>query len=84
MRFVRDPATGKRVSRVNPEAAWVRADVPDDELSMTHYGSGSRRGSASSGRLPEPTNLIVRASGKPAGSPTSLMQRSFAEPAVAR
>jgi site-specific DNA recombinase len=29
MRFVRDPATGKRVSRVNPEAAWVRADVPD-------------------------------------------------------
>ena len=29
MRFIRDPATGKRVSRVNPEAAWVRADVPD-------------------------------------------------------
>jgi site-specific DNA recombinase len=29
MRFVRDPATGKRVSRVNPEAAWIRTDVPD-------------------------------------------------------
>jgi site-specific DNA recombinase len=29
MRFVRDPATGKRVSRLNPEAAWIRTDVPD-------------------------------------------------------
>jgi DNA invertase Pin-like site-specific DNA recombinase len=29
MRFIRDPATGKRVSRINPEAARIRADVPD-------------------------------------------------------
>ena len=28
MRFIRDPATGKRVSRQNPEAQWVRKDVP--------------------------------------------------------
>ena len=28
MRFIRDPATGKRVSRPNPEAQWVRKDVP--------------------------------------------------------
>ena len=29
MRFVRDPATGKRVSRPNPENQWTRADVPE-------------------------------------------------------
>jgi DNA invertase Pin-like site-specific DNA recombinase len=36
-RFVKDPATGKRVSRPNPESQWVRTEVPhlkvvDDEL----------------------------------------------------
>jgi hypothetical protein len=29
MRFVRDPATGRRVSRINPESEWTRANVPD-------------------------------------------------------
>jgi site-specific DNA recombinase len=29
MRFVRDPSTGKRVSRLNPEAQWIRKDLPD-------------------------------------------------------
>ena len=36
-RFVKDPGTGKRVSRPNPESQWIRAEVPhlrivDDEL----------------------------------------------------
>jgi DNA invertase Pin-like site-specific DNA recombinase len=36
-RFIKDPNTGKRVSRPNPEAKWIRAEVPelrivDDEL----------------------------------------------------
>jgi DNA invertase Pin-like site-specific DNA recombinase len=36
-RFMKDPATGKRVSRVNPESEWLRQEVPelrivDDEL----------------------------------------------------
>lgn len=36
-RFVKDPATGKRVSRPNPENQWIRTEVPhlkivDDEL----------------------------------------------------
>jgi site-specific DNA recombinase len=36
-RFVKDPATGKRVSRPNPESQWIRTKVPhlkivDDEL----------------------------------------------------
>ena len=29
MQFVRDPSTGKRVSRPNPESAWTRIDLPD-------------------------------------------------------
>ena len=28
-RFIKDPATGKRVSRSNPESEWQRQDVPD-------------------------------------------------------
>jgi site-specific DNA recombinase len=37
LRYVRDPDTGKRVSRPNPPAAWVKTAVPelqivDDEL----------------------------------------------------
>ncbi len=28
-RFVKDPATGKRVSRANPESEWQRQDVPE-------------------------------------------------------
>jgi site-specific DNA recombinase len=36
-RFVKDPATGKRVSRPNPEGQWIRIEVPhlkivDDQL----------------------------------------------------
>ncbi|MFA5957097.1 recombinase family protein [Hyphomicrobium sp.] len=27
--FLKDPATGKRVSRVNPRSAWLRQEVPD-------------------------------------------------------
>ncbi len=37
LRFIKDPSTGKRVSRINPESAWIRTEVPhlrivDDEL----------------------------------------------------
>ena len=28
-RFIKDPSTGKRVGRYNPEDEWVRIDVPD-------------------------------------------------------
>ena len=29
MRFIRDPSTGRRVSRMNPEAQWVRHGCPE-------------------------------------------------------
>lgn len=36
-RFIKDPSTGRRVSRRNPEVEWIRSEVPelrivDDEL----------------------------------------------------
>jgi hypothetical protein len=36
-RFIKDPSTGRRVSRRNAEADWIRTEVPelrtvDDEL----------------------------------------------------
>ncbi|MGJ5181779.1 recombinase family protein [Bradyrhizobium oligotrophicum] len=37
LRYVKDPSTGKRISRLNPESEWIVTDVPhlrivDDEL----------------------------------------------------
>lgn len=37
LRYIKDPSTGRRVSRINPESQWIRTDVPhlrivDDEL----------------------------------------------------
>ncbi|WP_418610988.1 recombinase family protein [Gluconobacter cerinus] len=29
LRYIKDPSTGKRVSRLNPESGWVLQDVPD-------------------------------------------------------
>jgi site-specific DNA recombinase len=29
LRYIKDPATGKRVSRLNPEAEWIIQEVPD-------------------------------------------------------
>jgi len=28
-RYVKDPSTGKRVSRINPESEWIITEVPD-------------------------------------------------------
>ncbi|MDP2619564.1 MAG: recombinase family protein [Hyphomicrobiales bacterium] len=29
LRYVKNPATGKRVSRINPESEWIRTEVPE-------------------------------------------------------
>ena len=29
LRFIKDPQTGKRVSRLNPASAWVTKEVPE-------------------------------------------------------
>lgn len=40
LRYIKNPDTGKRVSRINPESEWIRTEVPelrivDDELWQT-------------------------------------------------
>jgi hypothetical protein len=29
LRYLKDPATGRRVSRANPAVAWITTEVPD-------------------------------------------------------
>jgi len=29
LRYIKDPSTGKRVSRLNPESEWIIKDVPE-------------------------------------------------------
>src|SRR5258708_5700668 len=60
-RFIKDPNSGKRVSRPNPEAKWIRTEVPelrivDDEL----WRRGKRRQAATAQQF-EATTTGVRA-----------------------
>ncbi len=44
LRYIKDPETGKRVSRPNPESEWIRRTCPNCGSSPMIYGSRSRRG----------------------------------------
>jgi site-specific DNA recombinase len=46
-RFIKDPATGKRVSRPNPESEWLRSDAPDLAIvdRQTFEAVAARKGS---------------------------------------
>jgi hypothetical protein len=43
LRYVKDPATGKRVSRINPRTSGLRPMFPSFASSMTRYGKPRRR-----------------------------------------
>jgi site-specific DNA recombinase len=38
-RYVKDPSTGRRVSRMNAESEWIVADVPELRISTTNSSS---------------------------------------------
>jgi hypothetical protein len=40
VRFVKDPSTGKRVSRLNPEGDWIHEVIPD--LRVINYALWDR------------------------------------------
>ena len=42
LRYVKDPSTGKRVSRLNPESAWITTEVPE----LRSFGEGGAHRSA--------------------------------------
>jgi DNA invertase Pin-like site-specific DNA recombinase len=59
-RFIKDPSTGKRVSRINPESQWIRTEVPhlrivDEEL---WNAARARRAHISALVGPNPANTL--------------------------
>lgn len=73
LRYIKDPSTGKRVSRINPESAWIRTEVPhlrivDDEL---WAAARARQKQISEVFGPNPANTLegrmkrVRLTGRP-------------------
>ncbi|MEJ5155808.1 recombinase family protein [Gluconobacter wancherniae] len=73
LRYIKDPSTGKRVSRLNPESEWVLQDVPDlriieqdlwdavkDRQSKTTWSQKSRgTGTHPLNALQRPTHLLT-------------------------
>lgn len=62
-RFVKDPATGKRVSRPNPESEWLRQEVPelriiDDDLWMKAQAQRRVRGENKLHYMRRPQRLL--------------------------
>jgi site-specific DNA recombinase len=59
-RFVKDPATGKRVSRKNPEGLWIRTEVPHLRIVDDELWQAVKRRQLEITRLFEPTTIGVR------------------------
>ena len=51
--FIKDPNTGRRQARLNPEAKWIIEEVPTYGLSMTISGAGLKSGSGMNSALNE-------------------------------
>lgn len=73
LRYIKDPSTGRRVSRINPESQWIRTEVPhlrivDDEL---WNATRARQKQISAIFGPNPANTLegrmkrVRLTGRP-------------------
>lgn len=61
LHYLKDPKTGKRVSRLNPEAAWVIRDVPDLRILIRICGMQSRpaRKPSKPARISEPVTVTT-------------------------
>jgi hypothetical protein len=59
-RYVKDPATGRRVSRPNPESQWIRSKVPHLRIVDAALWQAARRRQQDVARLFETTTLGAR------------------------
>jgi site-specific DNA recombinase len=59
-RFVKDPATGKRVSRPNPESQWIKTEVPHLRIVDDALWQAARQRQQDVARLFEATTIGVR------------------------
>ncbi|MGH6829291.1 MAG: recombinase family protein, partial [Rhizomicrobium sp.] len=60
-RFLKDPNTGKRVSRPNPETEWIRTEVPQLRIIDDALWQSAKDRQAELARIFEPTMRGVRA-----------------------
>jgi len=60
-RFLKDPNTGKRVSRPNPESEWIRTEVPDLRIVDDALWRSAKKRQGELAKLFESTTLGVRA-----------------------
>jgi site-specific DNA recombinase len=60
-RFIKNPDTGKRVSRPNPEAKWIRTDVPELRIVEDELWQGAKQRQAELAKQFEVTIKGVRA-----------------------
>jgi hypothetical protein len=59
-RYIKDPSTGRRVSRPNPPHEWVTADVPELQIVDDDLWQGARRHQAALAKVFEATTKGVR------------------------
>jgi DNA invertase Pin-like site-specific DNA recombinase len=59
-RFVKDPATGRRVSRLNPTSQWIRTEVPHLRVVDDALWQAARHRQQDVARLFEATTIGVR------------------------
>lgn len=61
LRYIKNPATGKRVSRVNPESEWIRTEVPELRIVDEELWQAARRRQAEIAKKFENVTKGVRA-----------------------
>ena len=59
-RFIKDPSTGRRVSRRNPEAEWIRTEVPELRIVDDALWQAVKARQAELAKLFEATTIGVR------------------------
>jgi hypothetical protein len=59
-RYVKDPSTGRRVSRPNPESEWIRTEVPDLRIVDDALWRAAKDRQAELAKQFEPTTIGVR------------------------
>jgi site-specific DNA recombinase len=61
LRYVKDPSTGRRVSRINPTSEWITSEVPELRIVDDELWQAVRVRQADISKVFEPTTRAVRA-----------------------
>ena len=61
LRYIKDPSTGRRVSRINPTSEWITTEVPELRIIDDELWQAVRARQADISKVFEPTTRAVRA-----------------------